>query len=122
MYSGVASTDNVNLCVFCGQITQSLNWIVRMTSELEANIVAVERTREYSELPNEVCVTNTPKCILSLLCFYRPQQLFMNTAHLTIGQAQVEFSLSATPLGIERDLIWYLKRSPVILMVEKRYC
>jgi len=27
-----------------------------MTSELETNIVAVERTKEYSELPNEVCV------------------------------------------------------------------
>ena len=37
------------------QITQSLNWIVHMTSELEANIVAVERTKEYSELANEVC-------------------------------------------------------------------
>ena len=25
-----------------------------MTSELEANIVAVERTKEYAEVPNEV--------------------------------------------------------------------
>ena len=39
------------------QTTQSLNWMVRMTSELEANIVAVERTKEYAELPNEVCLT-----------------------------------------------------------------
>ena len=38
------------------QTTQSLNWMVRMTSELEANIVAVERTKEYAELPNEVCL------------------------------------------------------------------
>ena len=30
-----------------------------MTSELEANIVAVERTKEYAELPNEVCVSYT---------------------------------------------------------------
>ena len=36
------------------QITQALNWMVRMTSELEANIVAVERTKEYAEVPNEV--------------------------------------------------------------------
>ncbi len=35
------------------QVTQSLNWAVRMTSELETNIVAVERTKEYSELPTE---------------------------------------------------------------------
>ena len=26
-----------------------------MTSELEANIVAVERTKEYAEVTNEVC-------------------------------------------------------------------
>ena len=44
----------------------------------------------------------------------------MITAHLLIGLVQVEFSLSTTPLGIERDLIWYLKRLPVILMAEKR--
>ena len=37
-------------------MTQALNWIVRMTSELEANIVAVERTKEYADLANEVCV------------------------------------------------------------------
>jgi ABC-type multidrug transport system fused ATPase/permease subunit len=30
-------------------VTQTLNWLVRMTSELETNIVAVERLKEYSE-------------------------------------------------------------------------
>ena len=39
---------------FLRQVTQALYWLVRMTSELEANIVAVERTKEYSDLPNEV--------------------------------------------------------------------
>lgn len=47
------------------QITQTLNWLVRMTSEVETNIVAVERIKEYAEtkqeapwqLPNE----NVPK-------------------------------------------------------------
>ncbi|ELU09880.1 hypothetical protein CAPTEDRAFT_178694 [Capitella teleta] len=34
-------------------ITQTLNWMVRMTSELETNIVAVERVKEYSETPTE---------------------------------------------------------------------
>lgn len=37
------------------QVTQTLNWLVRMTSELETNIVAVERVSEYSEIENEVC-------------------------------------------------------------------
>lgn len=35
------------------QITQSLNWIVRMTVEVETNIVSVERVLEYSNLPSE---------------------------------------------------------------------
>uniref|UniRef100_A0A8C1Z4H9 Uncharacterized protein n=1 Tax=Cyprinus carpio TaxID=7962 RepID=A0A8C1Z4H9_CYPCA len=34
-------------------VTQTLNWLVRMTSELETNIVAVERVREYAEIENE---------------------------------------------------------------------
>uniref|UniRef100_A0A8D2Q509 Uncharacterized protein n=1 Tax=Varanus komodoensis TaxID=61221 RepID=A0A8D2Q509_VARKO len=34
-------------------VTQTLNWLVRMTSELETNIVAVERVHEYTEVTNE---------------------------------------------------------------------
>lgn len=36
------------------QVTMSLNWMVRMTSDLESNIVAVERVKEYSETKTEV--------------------------------------------------------------------
>ncbi|XP_046552046.1 multidrug resistance-associated protein 1-like [Haliotis rubra] len=35
------------------QITQSLSWMVRMTSDIEANIVSVERMKEYSEISTE---------------------------------------------------------------------
>ncbi|XP_077285786.1 multidrug-Resistance like Protein 1 isoform X3 [Arctopsyche grandis] len=35
------------------QITQTLNWLVRMTSEVETNIVAVERIKEYGETAQE---------------------------------------------------------------------
>ncbi|CAK1540432.1 unnamed protein product [Leptosia nina] len=35
------------------QITQILNWLVRMTSEVETNIVAVERIKEYYDTPSE---------------------------------------------------------------------
>lgn len=35
------------------QITQSLNWIVRQTVEVETNIVSVERVMEYARLPSE---------------------------------------------------------------------
>uniref|UniRef100_A0A672Q8Q0 ABC-type glutathione-S-conjugate transporter n=1 Tax=Sinocyclocheilus grahami TaxID=75366 RepID=A0A672Q8Q0_SINGR len=34
-------------------VTMSLNWMVRMTSDLESNIVAVERVKEYSETVTE---------------------------------------------------------------------
>jgi len=35
------------------QVTQTLNWLVRMSSEVETNIVAVERLNEYSEVERE---------------------------------------------------------------------
>ncbi|BFZ17907.1 hypothetical protein BsWGS_20945 [Bradybaena similaris] len=34
-------------------VTQTLNWLVRMTCDLEANIVSVERIKEYSEITTE---------------------------------------------------------------------
>lgn len=36
------------------QVTQTLNWMVRMTGDLETNILSVERVKEYSESPTEV--------------------------------------------------------------------
>lgn len=42
----------------------SLNWMVRMTSDLESNIVAVERVKEYSETPPEVSIVN----MMTLIC------------------------------------------------------
>lgn len=35
------------------QISQSLNWLVRMASDIETNIVSVERVDEYSQLQSE---------------------------------------------------------------------
>ncbi|XP_068685996.1 multidrug resistance-associated protein 1-like [Montipora foliosa] len=35
------------------QITNKLNWMIRMTSELETNLVAVERIAEYCDIPTE---------------------------------------------------------------------
>lgn len=49
--SGHVSAGMVGLSVsYALLITQSLNWIVRMTVEVETNIVSVERILEYSEL------------------------------------------------------------------------
>ncbi|XP_061912298.1 ATP-binding cassette sub-family C member 3 isoform X1 [Entelurus aequoreus] len=55
----VTGKDNLNpglvgLSVsYALQVTMSLNWMVRMTSDLENNIVAVERVKEYSETQTE---------------------------------------------------------------------
>uniref|UniRef100_A0A8C3AEQ9 ATP-binding cassette, sub-family C (CFTR/MRP), member 3 n=1 Tax=Cyclopterus lumpus TaxID=8103 RepID=A0A8C3AEQ9_CYCLU len=55
----VTGKDNLNpglvgLSVsYALQVTMSLNWMVRMTSDLESNIVAVERVKEYSETKTE---------------------------------------------------------------------
>uniref|UniRef100_A0A9L0SLR3 Multidrug resistance-associated protein 1 n=1 Tax=Equus caballus TaxID=9796 RepID=A0A9L0SLR3_HORSE len=35
------------------QVTTYLNWLVRMSSEMETNVVAVERLKEYSEIEKE---------------------------------------------------------------------
>jgi len=58
------------------QVTQTLNWLVRMTSELETNIVAVERIKEYSETKPEVCciavifvMNGVIQCMITLFCY-----------------------------------------------------
>ncbi|CAN3364922.1 metal resistance protein Ycf1p [Diutina catenulata] len=52
--TGHLSAGLVGLSVsYALQITQSLNWIVRMTVEVETNIVSVERVLEYSALTPE---------------------------------------------------------------------
>ena len=43
----------LSLTLVAIQITQTLNWAVRMTSDLETNIVSVERIKEYTETPTE---------------------------------------------------------------------
>lgn len=62
------------------QITQTLNWLVRMTSDVETNIVAVERIKEYAEvsqeapweLPNEIMPSSWPETGKFPPFLYRP--------------------------------------------------
>ncbi|CAK9795197.1 Multidrug resistance-associated protein 1 [Anthophora quadrimaculata] len=59
---GTIGSGVVGLSVtYALQVTQTLNWLVRMTSDVETNIVAVERMKEYSETPQEAPWKN-PDC------------------------------------------------------------
>ncbi|XP_004680601.2 PREDICTED: canalicular multispecific organic anion transporter 1 [Condylura cristata] len=54
IYRGTLSGDIVGFVLSNAlNITQTLNWLVRMTSEIETNIVAVERINEYINVENE---------------------------------------------------------------------
>ncbi|KCV70415.1 hypothetical protein H696_02759 [Fonticula alba] len=47
-----ASTVGLSL-TYALSVTQTLNWMVRMSSDVESNIVSVERVNEYTELETE---------------------------------------------------------------------
>ncbi|XP_036920078.1 ATP-binding cassette sub-family C member 2 [Sturnira hondurensis] len=54
IYKDTLSGDTVGFVLSNAlNITQTLNWLVRLTSESETNIVAVERITEYINLENE---------------------------------------------------------------------
>ena len=51
---GSFNSSQVGLVItYSLNITQSLNWLVRITADIENNIVGVERIKEYSELEQE---------------------------------------------------------------------
>ncbi|XP_042765225.1 ATP-binding cassette sub-family C member 2 [Panthera leo] len=54
IYRDTLSGDTVGFVLSNAlNITQTLTWLVRMTSEVETNIVAVERINEYTKVENE---------------------------------------------------------------------
>ena len=55
----VAESSEVGLIIsYSLTLTQVLNWLVRQAADIENNIVAVERIKEYSEIPNEASWTS----------------------------------------------------------------
>lgn len=46
---------HIEICTFFLQMTQALLMGVRASTELETNIVSVERIKEYADIPAEVC-------------------------------------------------------------------
>lgn len=61
LINGAISSSIIGLMLtYSLTITQTLNWMVRQSCEIETNIVSVERIKEYSELQNEApFVTDT---------------------------------------------------------------
>ena len=52
--TNVAFTSMAALAIsYALDVTQSLNWVVRLATDMETRIVAVERIQEYAELPSE---------------------------------------------------------------------
>ena len=48
--------DQIGLSIsYALSLSVNLNWFVRMASDLESNVVSVERIKEYSEIETEVC-------------------------------------------------------------------
>ena len=49
--------DTIGLAIsYALSVSSLLNWLIWVTSELESNIVSVERIKEYTEVPQEVRV------------------------------------------------------------------
>lgn len=63
--------DLLSTCVFRHQITTALNMLAQNSTQLESNIVSVERIVEYVSLTQEVSVC-TYRCTV---CTYRCTQV-----------------------------------------------
>ena len=53
-------------------VSQTLNWLVRMSAEFETNITSVERIDEYCHTPHEVCFLKTSR----ITQFVRMQNIY----------------------------------------------
>ncbi|VDM53213.1 unnamed protein product [Angiostrongylus costaricensis] len=86
-------------------ITEVLNFAVRQISEIEANIVAVERIEEYTNTPTEVCPTIPGFLFLrdtefvAILLVLRLHGIFQKTNRLQIGHHMVRWILFITRQG-----------------------
>uniref|UniRef100_A0A8C1YX02 Multidrug resistance-associated protein 1 n=1 Tax=Cyprinus carpio TaxID=7962 RepID=A0A8C1YX02_CYPCA len=59
-FPSIVANREVRVCgkLYHG-VTASLNWLVRMSSELETNIVAVEKVKEYGDTEKEVSASHS---------------------------------------------------------------
>ena len=63
-------------------VSQTLNWLVRMTADFETNIVSVERIKEYCEVPHEEAWT---------LAETKPKENWPDKGHITFKNYSVKY-------------------------------
>jgi ABC-type multidrug transport system fused ATPase/permease subunit len=63
-------------------VTQSLNWSVRMASDMEADMVAVERILEYTQLPSEAAKEMPSDEVLKLTEWPKAGDIAFNDAQM----------------------------------------
>ena len=82
---------SLSLFVF-QQITTNLNWLVRMLSDLETQVVSVERVKEYSELSTEVRVLQRSVCCRGQ-CTATEVSVLLQRSVLCRGESATEVSV-----------------------------
>ena len=90
---------------FAISITQSINWSVRMASDLESQMVSVERVKTYSLMPQEPArrTMRDPKkvhhfhYILSYKCLKQKKSLYYSIALARAWWYKVRSSFNAVP-------------------------
>ena len=98
---------------------------MRMTSEVETNIVAVERIKEYSEAVQVWSfyfnfLRNIDKKACLFFKLRKLRGIMENVNHLMHGPTRARFRLRNMKSAIEKDLTWSSKEFLVTLKVVKR--
>ncbi|NXS61307.1 MRP1 protein, partial [Brachypteracias leptosomus] len=87
------------------QITAYLNWLVRMSSELETNIVAVERVKEYAEMEKEVHCVVCYTCRSQVSCSYISSQQIGIVGRTGAGKSSLTLGLFRINEAAEGEII-----------------
>ena len=99
------------------QMTSSFNWLVRESSEIEANVVSVERMHEYTELEQEASLWSSSVLFFLIFeifhswnwpqfCLLRRLGVIGRTPRRKIGQKPDKWNSATTVCDTEAVTIW----------------
>ena len=86
-------------------VTSVLTWLVRQTSEVETNIVAIERIKEYSDIPSEASWENPDEAKAFLSTRQKDADAKSNSSTLWPHSGQVSFQNYAMRYREGLDLV-----------------